>query len=594
MHASVATPTPASPARSHRLDWLVALALATLLSAGWAISSWSELGRLLLPDNDDMIRLAQVRDWIAGQGINDWTQYRMAPPAGVPMHWSRVNDFGLAAIIVALAPLLGQHMAELVAVILYPAMLFVCALFLAAQVGRMLWGAAGGPISAVLAALAFPGTTVFVPGRIDHHALQVVLVQLLILTLMRAPTLAAGVVAGGAASLSLIVGLETAPHVAVLLSVMAVLWVAHGAGERERLAGFAAALAAVTLGFLIFLRPSFWSASLCDAFTPASSTGMLAIAAAFGLLALLTPWLRQWRLRLVIGAVLGAVALGGTLAAFPSCISGPYGEVDPFLKTALLGNIVEANGILAFRDPARAISVAGLLAVGCVASLWALLRDPARWQVLLPSAAAILASALVTLAQLRGAYIGALLVPPVLAGVILAARGRTRLRLPSVLAAWVICVGITYLVVPAAIARMAGGGAGSRTSMTPQVACGAGDAFAQLDRLPAGTVMAPISIASYLIGATHHATVGAGYHRNNAGNIAMYRFFLATPDRARQVARDWKVDYVALCPGDFAEIGLPRSNPSSLAAQLARRRPPPWLHPLQLRNTPMRVWRVVH
>ncbi|NWP00896.1 hypothetical protein GY973_22650, partial [Escherichia coli] len=98
-----------------------------------------------------------------------------------------------------------------------------------------------------------------------------------------------------------------------LLSVLALFWVCRGMDERARLAGFAAALGGTTLFFLAFLRPTYWTASLCDAFTPASSTAMLAVAAAMGALAVLTPRLRDWRLRIGVGALLGGAAIGGTL-----------------------------------------------------------------------------------------------------------------------------------------------------------------------------------------------------------------------------------------------------------------------------------------
>ena len=56
---------------------------------------------------DDAMRLVEVRDLIAGQGWFDLTQYRLDPP-GLPMHWSRVIDAPLAAIILMLRPLVGH------------------------------------------------------------------------------------------------------------------------------------------------------------------------------------------------------------------------------------------------------------------------------------------------------------------------------------------------------------------------------------------------------------------------------------------------------------------------------------------------------
>ena len=53
-------------------DLVIAAVLAVILTVGWAINDWARLSHFLLPDTDDMVRLTQVRDWLGGQGINDW------------------------------------------------------------------------------------------------------------------------------------------------------------------------------------------------------------------------------------------------------------------------------------------------------------------------------------------------------------------------------------------------------------------------------------------------------------------------------------------------------------------------------------------
>jgi hypothetical protein len=60
---------------------------------------------------DDAMRLAEVNDLIAGQGWFDLMQHRLDPP-GSPMHWSRVIDAPLAALILMLRPLAGIEGAE--------------------------------------------------------------------------------------------------------------------------------------------------------------------------------------------------------------------------------------------------------------------------------------------------------------------------------------------------------------------------------------------------------------------------------------------------------------------------------------------------
>lgn len=589
-----AAPTDATARRqSIVLDVALAVALALILSAVWALKDWSRLSHMLLPDTDDMMRLAQVRDWIAGQGINDWTQYRMGPSQGSPMHWSRINDFGIAALILLARPFAGQADAELFAVLVYPGVLFACAIFLSARIARGLWGPSAGPVAAVLTALAYPGTTVFIPGRVDHHGLQVVLIQLLVLLLMCRPRWKVGVTAGAFTAVSLVVGLETAPQVAVLIAVMAMLWAVRGIDEQTRLAGFAAGLGAATLFFLAFLRPTYWNPALCDAFTPASSTAALAAAAALALLAVATRRLPDWRARVGVGALLGAVALGAVLIAFPSCINGPYGAMDPFLRRAFMPFIEEANGIFSQPGFVRIIAMAGVSIAACCAAVWMVFRERTRWPVLLPIVAVVAASAVVMLFQVRGVYIGAPLGASVLAGLVVVARRRATWQLAATMAAWLVGAGIAYSAIPAQVERLASlrSGADAKRPVSYLV-CSVGDTWEQVDRYPRGVVMAPTSVAAYLIGATHHSTIGAGYHRNNAGNMAMYNFFLSAPDRSREIAREWNANYVIFCPGDFAEIDVTDNFKGSVADRLQRGEALPWLEPLPLRNTPLRLYKL--
>src|SRR5260370_34706736 len=86
---------------------------------------------------DDAMRLVQIRDWISGQGWFDLFQYRLDPP-GASMHWSRVVDVPLAALILLLRPLIGTHGAETVTLFLWPLLLFAAALLLVAAIARQM------------------------------------------------------------------------------------------------------------------------------------------------------------------------------------------------------------------------------------------------------------------------------------------------------------------------------------------------------------------------------------------------------------------------------------------------------------------------
>ena len=120
-------------------------------------------------------RLVEVRDLIGGQGWFDVFQYRMDPPDGTSMHWSRLIDAPLAGLILLLKPLLGMHDAQALTLYFWPALLFAIALALIAAIARQVSNSTAPVIAAVvLGVLAFPALVHFRAGAIDHHNAQIV------------------------------------------------------------------------------------------------------------------------------------------------------------------------------------------------------------------------------------------------------------------------------------------------------------------------------------------------------------------------------------------------------------------------------------
>lgn len=580
--------------RSRAADGALAVALAAVLALAWTLNAWGTLAWLVLPDNDDMMRLAQVRDWIGGQGFNDWTQHRLAPPAGGPMHWSRLADLLPAAIILLARPLLGNHGAELAAVIGTPALLFAAYLYLSARLGRRLWGDGRGAVAAVIAACAYPAHSLFLPGRIDHHGLQDVLLLVAALALTGRGGVRAGAAAGVALALSFHVGLETAPAVIALLGAQFILWVVRGAGERARLLGFGGALVGTTALLLAVARPTLWSAMWCDAFTPASAAAAIGAGALLMLYGGMT--LGGWRARLIAGGVAAAVLGAGLLLAFPTCLSGPYGPMDPAVRHLFMDNVIEATGNWARRTPGWGLPTAGLMIVATLALGWLAARRPGRWALLLPLGAVLLSADIVLIAQARGSYVGSAVAAPILAGLVVAARQARAGRTWKLLGAWCASTGILWLVVPGWLdARLSAQAAAVPALAGPPPAvtdCRAGRNWQAMDRYPAGVVMAAMDMAPYALAGTHHAIVAAGYHRSTAGNAAMYAFFLSPPERARAIGARWSTDYVLLCPTDFSELDVRARYPASLASKLLAGRVPGWLEPLALTDTGLALYRV--
>ena len=115
--------------------WLTPVRIALILWAAMSliaiVVNWPAIVALDLSDTDDAMRMAQVRDLLAGQSWWDLKQYRVNPAGGgVLMHWSRIVDAPLALGLLVLEPLFGQVMAERIVMTVWPPLLgaALCAL----------------------------------------------------------------------------------------------------------------------------------------------------------------------------------------------------------------------------------------------------------------------------------------------------------------------------------------------------------------------------------------------------------------------------------------------------------------------------------
>lgn len=518
---------------------LAALALALLLGGVWTMQDWSALSQLTLPDTDDVMRLQQVRDWLAGQAFGDVTQYRLGPPGGTTMHWSRIGDLVPAALIRALSPYLGRHWAEVAAVIAWPIAQFALLIALVGSIAGRIEPAARGP-AMILAALAYPASALFAPGRIDHHALQVLLVLVQLRALVAAPTLGSGLVAGLSAAVGATIGLETVPFALVTGAIVAL-----GGGWRQGGFGLAVALG------LVALTPLVPQGATCDTIRPLllpviAAGAAMAATAALG------------RLRLPVLAALGIAIAVFSRSATATCAAGPYGAVDPLVARLWLAQVEEARPLLHL-PLAEVVSYAGLMLAGLAAGLALAIARRCDWIVV---AIFQLASLAIALSQLRGVYVGTAIAALPIAALLADARAAHQgLR---VAALWIAGAGMIYPLAAAALASK---------PVERAETCDAPALRRALATLGRARVMAPIDLGPRALAATQAAFVAGPYHRDLAGIAAMYRFYLGPAHAARRIAAQVGTDAVVLC--DHAFDGLPMATDSIAAG--AR---PTWLVPM--------------
>lgn len=572
--------TSATVRRRPTGDVLPAL-LATLASIG--ASAIAGFPKLAFPgsDNDSLMRLAQVRDLLAGQGWFDLHQYRMGLEGGFIMHWSRLVDAPLAGLILLLRPFVGEANAELAAQFAWPALTMAAALWFILRAARLIGGEAARFPALVLAATALHFLHIFAPGSLDHHNIQLVLI-LAVCALLLSGGFAAGLGAGAAAAASLAVGMETLPYVAAAGTVVALLLWLRGRDEAPTSTGFGFGLAlAAAVLLLVTVRPSQWTVAACDAFSGAQAGQALLGGLGLAVAAQIYGEAGRSR-RLAALAGLAVVSAAWLLIVYPQCLADPYAALDGRLKALWLDRVSEAQPLwrLVAEDPAAVALyyVTPALALALAAARLAR-RGFDRGMLIV---GLLLATAFAVSAwQVRGASFAIALATLPLAAWIGEMRARQAagpskagsLRLAG---AWLASFNVVWGLAAAQFAGPAGGDA-------PQLAgagrCEAATAYDGLAALPTGTVAAISNLGAPIMALTAQRALAGPYHRNIAGNTAVLDMMTATPAAARDLAARDGVDYFAVCPGNPESVFLAGQAPAGLLARLIGGEVPGWLEP---------------
>jgi len=580
---------------------LVLALLAALLA--FALDAWTGFGQLTDPggDNDNLLRLVEVRDLLAGQGWFDLHQYRMGLEGGFVMHWSRLVDAPIAAIVLAASALTGSRpLAEDVAQVLWPALLFWSTLFFTARAARS-FGGGGAVLPAILiGAAGYYFIGIYDPGALDHHNVQLMLTMASLALLLEAPARRwAALFSGLCAALTLAVGMETVPYVATIGVCVSLLFVADANGERAIARDFGLGFAGVAaLVFVTTIPPSTWGVAQCDAF----SIAQFAVAAIAGIglaaIASIEPATRSWQRRLASLAALGVV-LGVVVAAlFPQCLSAPYASLDPRLKELWLDHIDEAQSLftLLVRDPAR---VAARYATPLVAIiLMALHFRRGDWRRQDSLVAALLVVAFVVGAwQLRGTTFSiAFAVIPLSAWI---AKWRARaesgaslgvaLRLAAV---WLVSINPVWTGVAAAASVAFEKGTAVADNGATDKGCEKKATFAPLGGMASTTVLTISNLGAPALVYSGHRVFAGPYHRNVAGNLLALDAFLGSADDAHSIVQAHRVGLVAICPGNVESRTLTRKAPQGFLAGLLQGKVPDWLEPVSEKGSPIELYRV--
>ena len=563
-------------------DLALAFLVAMCIFAYHAMSGFTSL-RDASGDNDSLLRLVQVRDLLQGQGWFDLHQYRMGLEGGFVMHWSRLVDAPIAAIILAASAMGGSPaFAEATALVIWPMLLFGIALFLIVRMARTIGGdwAAFPAIALGAGALYFVG--VFRPGALDHHNVQIVVTFAMVTLLLEAPERRyASAFAGACAALMLTIGMETAPYVAVAGVCVSAVFLFGGPAESVRTAGFGAAFAVTSLAaFLVTVGPSDWVIARCDSFSNVQLS--LASLAGFGLaaVALLPAANATFARRLVSLGLLGLVFATAAGLGFPQCLDDPYAGLGPRLRENWLTHVTEAQSIFALAgyDWTKLLVYHATPFLALLVHSTTMVRSGfSRSRGIY--VAFLAAAVLVGCWQVRGSMFAIPLATVALAAWVgswreRAAHGASALRTLAMVAIWIVSFNIAWGMAGHKLSTVEATLSVAKVK-TPNCYPNAG--FARLAEQPKGTVLAVSDLGSPILANTPLRVLSGPYHRNVAGNLLMMEMMMGEQARVEALAREHGIDYVVLCQGNPETFNFAQLAPGGLLSQLAKGNLPNWL-----------------
>ncbi len=553
-----------------------AVALAAIV-AGLLIQHWDNTGRTLV-DTDDAMRLAQMRDWLAGQGWFDLQQKRMALP--YESHWSRLVDAGLAALLSFFKIFAGQELSERLLRVIWPLLFIAPALCGVCAIAWRLAGREAALLTLLFAVAGVPAYQQFSPGRVDHHNVQIAVT---ILTLaatvwsdrVRWCAIAAGVLTG----FGLAIGFEGLPYLAACGAAFALRYI-FDPQSADALRRYGCSLAvSVIVAFLVSVGSAHWTRSLCDNLAFNSTAAMVAGATVLAII----PSLPSERIFIRAGAVAAAAfaSLAVLMATEPRCLAGPYAMVDPAIWPIWLADVRENQPLMRVlsENPLTGVAIAAFPAAALVASVLLARDETIRRQFAFLAAGATFLIAVATMIVAIRAYSYAMwLGMPLMA--VAGMKLFAAFRLTTLRARLIVGLFLTPLALSSgAITVAAAAGFDDKNSFTRPESqhCFRNEAYAPLAKLPPGLVIGDVSYGPFLLAFTPHRIMSAPYHRFSAGIIAAHQAMASPPEKSRELLIRMGATYVVIC-GPRPPAGLAEPERSkSLWGQLQAGRVPKWL-----------------
>jgi hypothetical protein len=573
--------------------WLIASALLI-----WVC--WDRIVSRAGWDPDDQLRMVQLRDFLGGQSWFDTTQYRMNPPGGAPMHWSRLVELPLALLVLVFTPLIGADSAEMVAGTLLPLLCLGGIACLLASIGNKIGGRPVAILTFWLTLIAPALLIQLRPMRIDHHGWQIFCAVLGFASLYWENGRKAGLVLGAALAVWMHISLEGAPMTAAFFFYLGWLW-AMGRDPAKRLLWTLGSFTALSILLFLGTQPLGFAASqYCDTVSPVHIWAIL------GAAAVLVPSTyrpsSQRIIRFALTALAGVVAVAILLSMAPHCTQGAFGDLDPVVRSYWYDNVRE--GLPAWRQEGQtAVSLMTPLLVALIglAVVWRFSASGKNAALATASFFLVYASILSLLVFRTVSVATAFAIVPsayCIVAAFNAYRAEPRLWLRLSLVPAVIALMASGLI-GGALYSAFGGKAKHAVSMkaAPAEGCGAKASEAMrsvktLGQLPPSNLVAPFNLGPAILVTTRHRVLASSHHRNRAGMRDQIDLFRLPPDQAKAIIDRRGIAYIVACPVDAEMERYRKRAPLGLWGQIEADKAPEWLEYRGELGRGLKVWRV--
>jgi hypothetical protein len=569
-----------------------------LACIAFLVMRWQPILAFGLPDTDDNMRMAQVRALLNGQDWYDLRQYKLNPPGGFNIHWTRLVDLPIAALELIIRPFFGSVIAEKAAAALVPMIPLLVTMLAMGVAVRRLVAPGAFAVAAGLMLACQTAMMMFMPLRVDHHGWQLAMLVITIAGLADRDVRRGGLTMGLSSAASLTIGLELMPFLAISGAAIVLHWIwAREEALRMRSYGAALGLGCV-LGYLGFA--SYDNAvPRCDVLSPIWLTTMVVAGALAVALSFVSA--QKSFLRLGAAAVAGALLVAGFAYAWPQCLGRPE-QISDELVRIWFSNVREAKPL--YTQPwTTVVTVISLPVVGVIGSVLAAWRawGTRAFGAWAPVSLVSLVSLLLVLWQTRqGAAAQLMGVPGATAlwWAVLPGLARHRsivVRTVGVIGAVLVVSGVATALVVSNIPNQKPktARASDRAINIANNRCPSLSAMKGVARLPAATIFTFVDLGPRLITVTHHKAVAGPYHRNGDAILDVHHAFGGSPEEARAIMIRHGATLLMTCP-NMSEATVHRArHKNGFYSRLARGERFSWLTPVPMpRGSPLLVWSV--